>query len=117
MFKNDLVRLRHMLDAAREAVELAAGKSKQAMENERMLNLSLVRLIEVVGEAANRVSPEGREKYLSIPWQQIIGMRNRLIHGYDEIDFEVLHQTIVEDLPPLIAKLEKIVPHEESCGG
>ncbi len=112
MFKNDLVRLCHILDAAREAVELAAGKSKRDIEDERMLNLSLVRLIEVVGEAANCISPEGRGKYPSIPWQQIIGMRNRLIHGYDEIDFEVLYRTISEDLPPLIAQLEKIVPPE-----
>lgn len=110
MFKDDLVRLRHMLDATREAMELASGKSKHDIEKERTLNLSLVRLIEVVGEAANRISPEGRDKYLSIPWQEIIGMRNRLIHGYDDIDFEILYQTITEDLPPLIAQLEKIVP-------
>lgn len=112
MFKNDLVRLRHMLDAAREAVELAAGKSKGDIEKERLLNLSLVRLIEVFGEVANRVSPEGRDKYPSIPWQQIIGMRNRLIHGYDDIDFEMLYRTIAKDLPPLISQLGKIVPGE-----
>ena len=110
MFKDDPVRLRHMLDAAKEAVELAAGKSKCDIENERTLNLSLVRLIEVVGEAGNRVSPEWRDKYPSIPWQQVIGMRNRMIHGYDDIDFEILYRTIAEDLPALIAQLEKIVP-------
>ncbi|MDO8137882.1 MAG: DUF86 domain-containing protein, partial [Candidatus Brocadiales bacterium] len=95
--------------AAREAVELAAGKSRQDIENERTLNLSLVKLIEIVGEAANRVSPEGRAKYPSIPWLQIIGTRNRLIHGYDNIDFDILYQTIFQDLLPLIAELEKIV--------
>ena len=110
MFKDDLIRLRHMIDAAKEAVELASGKSKCDIENERMLNLSLVRLIEVVGEAANQVSTEGRNRYPSIPWLQIIGMRNRLIHGYDEIDFEILYQTVTQDLPQLIAELEKIVP-------
>lgn len=110
MFRDDLVRLHHMLDATKEAIELASGKSKYDIENERTLNLSLVRLIEVVGEAANRISPEGRDKYPSIPWQEIIGTRNRLIHGYDNIDLEILYQTITEDLPPLIAQLEKIVP-------
>ena len=56
MSRDDLIRLRHMLDAAKEAVELAAGKSRHDIENERTLNLSLVRLIEIIGEAANRVS-------------------------------------------------------------
>jgi len=113
MPKNDLIRLRHMLDAAKEAVELAAGKSRHIIENERMLNLSLVRLIEVVGEAANRVSTEGQAKYAGIPWLQIIGMRNRLIHGYDDIDFDILYQTVIEDLPYLIAELEKTLASEK----
>lgn len=113
MSRDDLIRLRHMLDAAKEAVELAAGKSRYDIESERTLNLSLVRLIEIVGEAANRVSPEGRTKYPAILWPQIIGMRNRLIHGYYNIDFDILYQTISEDLPSLIAELKKIVPPEE----
>lgn len=113
MPKNDLIRLQHMLDAAKEAVELAAGKSRHDIENERMLNLSLVRLIEVVGEAANRVSPEGQAKYADIPWLQIIGMRNRLIHGYNEIDFDILYQTVIEDLPHLIVELEKTLASEK----
>jgi len=113
MPKNDLIRLQHMVDAAKETVELAVGKSRHDIESERMLNLSLVRLIEVVGEAANRVSPEGQAKYAGIPWLQIIGMRNRLIHGYDNVDFDILYQTVIEDLPYLIAELEKILASEK----
>ncbi|OHB38166.1 MAG: hypothetical protein A2060_07690 [Planctomycetes bacterium GWA2_50_13] len=113
MSKDDLVRLRHMMDAAKEAVELAAGKSRHDIANERTLNLSLVRLIEVIGEAANRVSSTCRAKYPGIPWLQIIGMRNRLIHGYNDIDFDILYQTISEDLPSLIVELEKIIPPEK----
>ncbi len=105
---DDSVRLHHMLDAAKEARKLAEGKSRNDIENERLLNLSLVRLIEVVGEAANRVSAEGRSKYPKIPWPAIIGMRNRMIHGYDNIDFDILYKTINEDLPSLIIELEKI---------
>ncbi len=112
MSRDDLVRLQHMLDAAREAVELAAGKSRYDIENERTLNLSLVRLIEIVGEAASRVSLEGRTIYPGIPWSQIIGMRNRLIHGYDDVDFDILYQTVFEDLPALIAEIEKVIPRE-----
>jgi len=110
MVKSDTIRIKHMLDAANEAVEMAKGKSVNDISNDRMLNLSLVKLIEIIGEAASRVSPEGQTKYAEIPWGKIIGMRHCLVHGYDDIDFEVLYQTICDDIPPLIAALEKIVP-------
>jgi len=105
MHGDDDIRLRHMLDAARGAMKLAEGKTRNDIENECLLNLSMVRLIEVVGEAANRVSAEGQRKYTKIPWPAIIGMRNRMIHGYDSIDFEILYETINEDLPPLVAEI------------
>ena len=105
----DGVRFRHMLDAAMEAIKISKGKSSRDIEAERLLNLSLVRLIEIVGEAANRVSGEGRGKYPSIPWGHIIGMRNRLIHGYDNIDFEILYKTVTEDLPPLAEELGRMI--------
>ncbi len=109
MQDDDRIRLRHMLDAANEAMALAEGKTRRDMENERLLNLALVRLIEVVGEAANRVSTEGRSMCPEIPWPAIIGMRNRLIHGYDSIDFDILYQTIREDLPSLAEQIEKVL--------
>lgn len=77
------VRLRHMLDAAREAVQMAQGKTRAELDIDRPLNLSLVRLLEIVGEAASRVPVDERALYSSIPWVQIVGLRNRLIHGYD----------------------------------
>jgi len=77
-----------------------------------MLELALVRLIEIIGEAAGRVSQEGQNKHSSIPWFQIIGMRNRLIHGYDQVDLNLLWDTIEIDLPPLISKLENILDQE-----
>jgi uncharacterized protein with HEPN domain len=100
--------LRHMLDHAREAFALVRNRSREDLEADRLLNLALVRLLEIIGEAASRVSAEERTRYPAIPWLQIIGMRNRLIHGYDSIDFDILWQTLVEDLPPLIAALENI---------
>ena len=109
MFNDDLTQLRHMIDAGKEAVELARGKTRDEIENERTLNLSLVRLIEVVGEAGSRVSPEVQAKHPSIPWRQVIGMRNRLIHGYGEIDHEILYETVTEDIPHLIAEIEKVL--------
>ncbi len=80
---DDIVRLQHMLEHAQEAVAMIEGKERADLQRERMLELSLIRLIEVIGEAAARVTPEGQEKYPAIPWPQVVSMRNRLIHGYD----------------------------------
>jgi uncharacterized protein with HEPN domain len=75
-----------------------------------MLSLALVRLLEIVGEAAYQTSKKVRDQHAAIPWPQIIGLRNRLIHGYDAVDLDILWQIIQEDLPPLIAELEKVLP-------
>lgn len=90
-----------MLDAAKEAVEISSGKSRQDIENERLLNLSLVRLLEIIGEAANFISSDLQTKHSKIEWSQIIGMRNRLIHGYDNIDYDFLYQTIKKRYSPV----------------
>ena len=106
---NDMIKLRHMLDHAKEAVDLITGKDKAELQHNRVLELALTRLVEIVGEASARVSSETQAKYPSIPWPQVIGMRNRLIHGYDSVDLDVLWDTIEIDLPPLIAELGKIL--------
>ena len=98
-----------MLAHAQEALSVVSGKQRQDLNRDRILELALVRLIEIIGEAAGRVSPEGQEKYSSIPWPQIIGMRNRLVHGYDQVDLDVLWDTIEFDLPPLILRLQRIL--------
>ena len=103
------IRLRHMLDHAREAVALAEGKTRQALDDDRLLELALVRLLEIVGEAASRIPNEECAKYPEIPWPEIVGLRNRLVHGYDAVDLDILWQIIAYDLPPLITTLEAIV--------
>ena len=100
-------RLRHMLDHSREAVELAAGKKRSDLDADRQLNLALVRLLEIVGEAASRATEEERRLCPSVPWNQIVGLRNRLIHGYDSVDFDVLWGIVATDLPKLIGELEQ----------
>ena len=102
------VRLHHMLDAAREAAQMAQGKTRADLDTDRPLNLSLVRLLEIVGEAASRVPIGERTRYSGIPWAQIVGLRNRLIHGYDNVDFDILWEIVIHELPLLIAELEKI---------
>ncbi len=103
------VRLRHMLGYAREAVEMAHGKRRSDLESDRKLNLALVRLLEIVGEAGARMTATERAEYPGIPWEGIIGLRNRLIHGYDNVDFDILWQIVTKDLPPLIESLEKLL--------
>ena len=98
-----------MLDYASEAVAMVRGKGRDDLKRDRMLQLALVRLVEIVGEAATRVSEEAQRHYPSIPWQHARGMRNRLVHGYDKIDLDVLWDTIEYDLPPLIAELRRIL--------
>ena len=113
MPKNDVVRLRHMLGAATEALSFARGYTRSELDRNRMLTLSLVKSIEIIGEAAANVSAETRGRYSEIPWLSIIGIRNRLIHAYFDINLDRVWDTVTEDLPPLIAALEKIIPPED----
>jgi uncharacterized protein with HEPN domain len=106
---DDSLRLRHMLTHAREAVEMSQHRQRADLETDRMLELSLVRLLEIVGEAASRVSRQTQERFASLPWPDIVGLRNRLIHGYDQVDHDILWDIIREDLPPLIAELERVL--------
>lgn len=110
---DDEVSLRHMLEHAREAVTFVTGKDHSDLEASRILSLALVRLIEIVGEAVNRVSKQGKQ-LSQISWPLVIGMRNRLIHGYDAVDLDIVWQTVTEELPSLITILEAIVPQRDS---
>lgn len=112
MQKHDTIRLRHMLDAAHEALEFAQGRSRTDLDRDRMLVLSLVKEIEIIGEAGYQISDVTRAQLPTIPWEDIVGMRHRLVHAYFDINLDVLWRTVQEDLPALIAVLEPLVPHE-----
>lgn len=107
---DDNVSLHQMLDHAREARALVAGKAREDLDRDRILELALSRLVEIVGEAARRVSPERRSQHAEIPWSEIIGLRNRLTHGYDAINLDILWGVVANDLATLIEQLEKVVP-------
>lgn len=107
--RDDSIRLRHMLDAAREAVSFAQAKSRSDLDENRILVLSLVKSIEIVGEAASRVSQEMQARHPHIPWADIVAMRNRLIHAYFDVDLDRVWDTVTDDLPPLITALESII--------
>jgi uncharacterized protein with HEPN domain len=106
---DDSIRLRHMLDAAREAESFVRDKTRADLESDRKLVLALVKSIEIIGEAATKTSQQCREELPHIPWADIVGMRNRLIHAYFDINLDILWMTVTEDLPPLVAELEKTV--------
>lgn len=109
MSRGDIIRLRHMLDAAREAVGFIRDKSRTDLEHDRMLVLALVKALEIVGEAAFQTSSATRERIPDIPWEDIIGMRHRLVHGYFDFNLDILWNTAQHDLPPLIALLERFL--------
>ena len=112
MHGNDEIRLRHMLDAGRKAMRVAQGRTRHDLDVDENLELSLMKAVEMIGEAASQVGETTRRQYPSIPWKQIIAMRNRLVHVYFDINFDILWQTVQDDLPPLIAQLEALVPPE-----
>jgi uncharacterized protein with HEPN domain len=109
MTNEDLTRLRHMLDSAKEAQSYIAGKRRLDLDQNRMLVHSLVRCIEIIGEAAAKVSEPSRSQTPSIPWPDIVAMRNRLIHAYYDINLDLVWDTVIDDLPPLMASLEKAI--------
>lgn len=109
MDERDLVRLHHMLDAAREALTFASGKTRADLDDNRMLTLALVKEIEIIGEAATHISKVYQQTTPHIPWAAITGMRNRLIHGYFEVNLDRVWETVTIALPPLIEQLEKLI--------
>jgi uncharacterized protein with HEPN domain len=97
-----------MLDAAQKAITFVKYRTFNDLENDEILVLALIKVIEIIGEAASRVSPEYQANHPQIPWSAIIGMRNRLVHAYFDINLRILWQTTQEDLPLLIDELEKL---------
>lgn len=104
-----LARVQHMLDYAREAADMAQGRVRADLDADRMFNLALVRLVEVVGEAASRVEGDFRALHPQVPWRDIVATRNRLIHEYYQVDLNRIWRIVQDDIPPLIAQLESII--------
>lgn len=105
----DAIRLRHMLDSAEAAVGFARNRSRADLNDDSMLSFAIVRAIEIVGEAASKVSQEAQVACPGMPWASIVGMRNRLIHAYFDIDLDRVWETITDDLPALIEELRAII--------
>jgi uncharacterized protein with HEPN domain len=114
MSEEDAVRLRHMLDEARRTQKFIANRQFEDMNDDDMLAYSVVRAEEIIGEAASRISDELRAQTPEIPWRQMIGMRNIIVHAYADISYRIVWEVATINLPELILMLEKLLESDEN---
>lgn len=112
MPKSDRTRVRHMLDAAREAMRSASQRTRSDLDTDLVWTLGLVKCIEIIGEAAARTGTETKERNPQIPWAQIVAMRNRPVHLYFDIDLDQVWNAATEDLPPLVTELQRLLEED-----
>lgn len=110
MKKGNSVYVGHMLDTAHKAVSLISGKSRGDYDRDETLRIALTHLLQVIGEAAGRVSKDFCDAHPEIPWEAVTGMRHKVVHDYMDVDEDIVWDTVTEELSPLITALEKIVP-------
>ena len=106
MLPDDRIRLQHMLDATQAAIGFLRARDRHDLDTDTMLLFATVRALELIGEAAGKVSDNTRSAAPQIPWRAMVGMRNRLIHGYFDIDTEVVWRTVKNELPELASAIE-----------
>ena len=109
MLNHDYVRFQHMLEASLAAVTHLLEKCTEDLDRDRLLLNGVVRELEILGEAASQVTPTIRAQFPLLPWREMIGLRNRLIHAYFDVNNQTVWLVVKESLPPLIKELEKIL--------
>ncbi len=114
MQKSDFVRIQHTLDAAHKIREFIQGKNRVDLESDDLLSFAVVRALEIVGEAVKQISDDVKKAHPQIEWAEIGAARNRLIHGYFDVDLDIVWAIVTKDIPRLISKLERIVETDES---
>ena len=107
MPRDDRSALEQMLDTARRIGTLARGRTRDALEGDEVAQLALLHLIQRLGEAASRVSAYYRAEHSEFPWGEMVGMRNRIVHGYDDLDPDIVWRIVTEDVEPVVAALER----------
>lgn len=112
MKKDDLTRVAHARDAARTAAEITEGREYGDVYKDKVLALALTRLLEIIGEAANFVSRRFKDRHPEVPWRLMVDIRNRLIHGYNDIDLKIVWDTVIYDLTTLESQLTEILEKE-----
>jgi uncharacterized protein with HEPN domain len=109
MSPRDLVYVGHMLDMARKAAAKVQDLPRHTYDADENLRLALIHLVQVIGEAARQVSREFTTSHPDIPWENIIGMRHKVVHDYLGVDEDIVWQVVTADLPPLVTALERLV--------
>lgn len=107
--EQDLVRLRHMLDAARGIDAFVSGCTRDSLRHDDIPTLGLLKAIEIIGEAASMIDPSVHDAIPSVPWSRIIGMRHRLVHAYFDIDLDIVWATATKAMPQLATELENFL--------
>jgi uncharacterized protein with HEPN domain len=110
----DSVRFRHMREAAATALEMTAGYARADLSTNIMLAMALTRCLEILGEAASKISPETSARFPAIPFSKIVSMRHRLIHAYFDVDLDIVWTTVREDLPALLPALDQALASVDS---
>jgi uncharacterized protein with HEPN domain len=113
----DTVRIRHMIEAIEAAQHFVQGRDRRDLDTDRQLLFALTRAVEIVGEAAAKVSSQGRAELPQVPWGTIVGMRNRIVHAYFDVDKDILWTTATQALPALLAHLQSTQAQEEPRHG
>ena len=109
MENKDLARLKHMLDSTNAILFFAKGKQRASLDRDRLFQSAVLREFEIIGEAASRISEKTKKRFSSIPWKELIGLRNRLIHAYFDVDHDIVWKTIREYLPSFLEQLQQAV--------
>ncbi len=109
---DDISRLQHILDAAQRAVRHTKGRKRTDLDKDDLLGLALIRLLEIIGEAAWGISDTLRARYPEIAWRQMTNMRNRLIHGYFDVNNDLVWETVTTELPSLITQIKAVIKKE-----
>lgn len=114
MSPRDIVYVGHMLDMAKKAVGKVHDLPRGAYDADENLRLALVHLVQVIGEAASKVSREFTRIHPEVPWENIVGMRHKLVHDYLGVDEDIVWQVVTADLPKLVLSLEPLVPPSDT---
>lgn len=109
MVRDDRLTLGQMLDTVRRIQAVVRGQTRQAFDADEVRQLALLHLIQMLGEAASRTSAAFRDGHPELPWAQLVGIRNRIVHGYDHVDPDIIWRVTTEDVEPVLAALERIL--------
>lgn len=112
--RREITRIRHMLDFSRKAIDFNRGRTRSDLDSDEILAMATIHLVELPGEASRTISEEMRIKYPDIPWEAIAGTRNRLAHGYIDVDLDIIWTIVTRDLPQLVGKLTHLLEKEGS---